>query len=232
MSRKQPSAETKPAGKGQTESPTGADFGDVIWVCRRLAAALQSDVTILQALDRTVCEAPAGPRSLLSAMRDNLVTEATAGKGLISRVPSFVWGTMLSGELYGALGPALTGLADHLAAEQEATGAADPVLRDYSLALGRLGLMLQVRVPILQAMDAVAESAAVSEVREAMLAAREGVGDGGDLSEALSRVAAEVPPEAIEMIRDGEQAGRLAEALPIVADYLMDEAGQMAQRGK
>jgi len=232
MSRKQPLVEAKAGRKERSAGPPGPDFGDVIWVCRRLAAALQDGATILQALDSILKEAPAGPKSLLGAMRGNLVTEATVARGLISLVPSFVWGTMLSGELYGAPGPALTKLADHLAAEQEATGAADPVLRDYSLALGRLGLMLQVRVPILQAMDAVAESAAVSEVREAMLAAREGVGDGADLSDALARVAADLPSDAVEMIRDGERSGRLPDALPIVADYLMDEAGQESQRGE
>jgi len=232
MSRKQPPAEAKAGRKKRSAGPPGPDFGDVIWVCRRLAAALQDGATILHALDSILKEAPAGPKSLLGAMRGNLVTEATVARGLISLVPSFVWGTMLSGELYGAPGPALTKLADRLAAEREVTGPADPVLRDYSFALGRLGLMLQVRVSVLQALESVAESASTADVRETLLAAAEGVRAGADLSDALARVAADLPSDAVEMIRDGERSGRLPDALPIVADYLMDEAGQESQRGE
>ncbi len=199
---------------------------DVVWVCRRLAAALQGDTTILQALDSISPRAPAGPRALLRAMRDNLVSEATVARGLISRVPAFVWGTILSGELHGAPGPALTKLADRLEAERSLPASHNRLLREYSLAVGRLGLMLQVGVPILQALEAAAESIVVPEPRGALLAAREAVRGGADLSEALAPVAADLPPMTIEMIRDGEQTGRLAETLSIVADYLLDEAAK------
>jgi type II secretory pathway component PulF len=209
------------------------DAGDVIWVCRHLAAALQGDATILQALDTVLPEAPAGPKSLLSAMRENLVTEATVGRGLIGDVPSFIWGTMLSGELYGAPAPALVKLADRLEVERTTGPVKHKQLYAHSLAIGRLGLMLQVRVPILSALEAAAESASVPEVRDALFAARAAVSDGADLSEALCRVAADLPPAAIDMIRDAEKAGRLPEALPVVSDYLLDEAGgSAAPKGK
>ncbi len=90
------------------------DAGDVIWVCRHLAAALQGDATILQALDTVLPEAPAGLEALLSAMRENLVTEATVGRGLIGDSP-FIWGTILSGEL-PELRSGPRQLADHLEA--------------------------------------------------------------------------------------------------------------------
>jgi type II secretory pathway component PulF len=207
------------------------DAGDVIWVCRHLAAALQGDATILQALDTVLPEAPAGPKSLLSAMRENLVTEATVGRGLIGDVPSFIWGTILSGELHGALGPALAKLADHLDGERQTAIGADSILRDYSFALGRLGLMLQVRVPLPEALESAAESAALPETRETILAAHDGIRDGADFSEVLSRVTAAIPAGAVDIIRDAEVAGRLSEALPVVADYLMDEAVQKCERG-
>ena len=205
---------------------SGQAVKDVVWVCRHLAAALQGDTTILQALDSISPRAPAGPRALLRAMRDNLVSEATVARGLISRVPSFIWGTILSGELHGAPGPALAKLADRLELEQAGPSPHDRQLHAYSLALGRLGLMLQVGVPILQALEAAAESTVPPEPRRALLAAREAVQDGADLSEALAPVAADLPPMTIEMIRDGERAGRLAETLSIVADYLLDEAAK------
>jgi len=209
------------------------DVGDVIWVCRHLAAALQGDVSILQALDGVLPGAPSSPKVLLNAMRQNLVSGDGAARGLIPLgLPSFVWGTIFSGESYGTPGMALTKLANHLEVERQFTAAADPIIRDYSLTLGRLGLMLQVRVPLLEALESASESAAIPEVCETILAAREGIRDGADFSEVLSRVTAAIPSEAVDMIRDAELAGRLAEALPVVADYLMDEAVQKRGRGE
>jgi len=210
------------------------DAGDVIWVCRHLAAALQGDASILRALDSILPGAPSGPKALLQAMRQNLVSEATIARGLIPLgLPSFVWGTILSGELYGAPAPALVKLADRLEAERATGPVKHKQLYAHSLAIGRLGLMLQVRVPILSALEATAESASVPEVRDALFAARAAVSDGADLSEALCRVTADLPPAAIDMIRDAEKAGRLPEALPVVSDYLLDEAGgSAAPKGK
>jgi type II secretory pathway component PulF len=208
------------------------DVGDVTWLCRHLAAALQDDATILQALDTLLPRAPSGPKAMLQAMRQGLVSQANAARGLTPLgLPSFVWGTILSGELHGTPGPALTKLADYLDGERQTARGADSTLRDYSCALGRIGLMLQVRVPLLQALESAAESAALPDVREAILAACDGIRDGADLSEVLSRVTAAIPAEAVDIIRDAELAGRLAEALPVVADYLLDEAVQKHARG-
>jgi type II secretory pathway component PulF len=106
------------------------DAGDVIWVCRHLAAALQDDASILQALDSILLGAPSGPKALLQAMRQNLVSEATVARGLIPLgLPPFVWETILSGELHGAAAPALVKLADRLEAERAAGPSKDKQLR-------------------------------------------------------------------------------------------------------
>ena len=210
------------------------DAGDVIWVCRHLAAALQGETTILQALDLLLPTAHSGRKELVAAMRQGLVGEANAARGLIPLgLPSFVWGTILSGELRGDAASGLTRVADRLEIERAAGPAGDKRLHAYSLALGRLGVMLQEWVPVLTALEATADSIPSPEVRDAMFAARDAVREGVDLSQALSRVAAGLPPAAIDMIRDAEKAGRLAETLSIVSDYLQDEAGgSAAPKGK
>jgi len=216
------------APKSRSDRPA---TDDTIWVCRRLAAALHQGMTILHALESALTGAPAGPRALLEAMRENLVSEGTAARGLIPlRFPSFIWGTVLSGELCGGPGEALALLADRLEAEQASPAPQDRILHLYSLALGRLGLMRQVGVPMLQALEAAAESVDLSDVRDAIGAAREAVGAGAELSDALERVAAGLPAAAVDMIRDGEESGRLPQTLSVVSDYLLDEASRQPAR--
>jgi len=206
------------------KQPSVQQLHDLIWVCRRLAAALQGETTILQALDSVLGDAPIGPAHLLQAMKTNLLCDGTVGRGLVSLVPSFVWGAILSGELRGALGDALIAVADRLETEESLGPKGCDALHHYSLAFGRLALQLQLRAPLLQALEAAAESLPAPEVGEILFAAAEGVRAGADLSEALSRVAADLPPSAFEMIRNGEQAGNLPISLSIVSDYLLDEA--------
>jgi type II secretory pathway component PulF len=210
------------------------DAGDVIWVCRHLAAALQRETTILPALDSLLLATRSGRKELVAAMRQGLIGEANVARGLVPLgLPSFIWGTILSGELRGDAASGLTRVADRLEIERAAGLVRDKRLYAYSLALGRLGVMLQEWVPILSALEAAADSVSSPEVRDAMLAARDAVREGVDLSQALSRIAAGLPPAAIDMIRDAEQAGRLAEALAVVSDYLQDEAGgSTAPKGK
>ncbi len=213
---------------GQKQLST-EDAGDVIWVCRRLAAALQEGATILHALDSLLPTARSGRKELVAAMRQGLVGEGNAALGLIPLgLPSFVWGTILNGERRGATALGLTRVADRLEIERVAGPARDKRLHAYSLALGRLGVMLQEWVPILTALEAAADSIPSPEARDAMLAARDAVREGVELSQALSRVAAGLPTAAIDMIRDAEKAGRLAEVLSVVSDYLQDEAGGSA----
>lgn len=226
-----PVAPGRRAGRG---SPSRWEPRDLLWVCRHLAAALQGEQDILRALDALSQHSPARLRGLLAAMRQSYVAGNALARGLIpSGVPSYLWGTMLAGELQRDLPGALNKLAERIETEQLMPLPRDRQLHAYSLALGRLGMMLQVGVPLVQATEAAAESGLLAEVREALMGVSRAVSDGSDLSEALARAAPDLPPMTTEMIRDAEAAGNLSSALPVVADYLLDAAGEKApRRGK
>ena len=90
--------------------------------------------------------------------------------------------------------------------------------------------MLDLKAPILTALEAAAESLADTNVRSEVLAARSAVRAGADFSDALVECCPNVPDAAIDMIRDAEREGRLSAALPIIADYLLDVAGEKPAR--
>ena len=207
------------------------DAGDVIWVCRHLAAALQGDATILQALDKVSARTPARIRPLLSAMRTNLVAGSSISDELSRKFPGFVWGPFRSGEVSGTLGAALTLLADELEAEQSVPAPKDPRLFVYGLAFGRLGMLFKAGVPVLQALEAVAESASDPVVRDAFASVQESVKNGGWMWRAFAEATDDLPPMVIEIIRDAEGGYRLDDAISIAGDYCLDEAGAKGKKG-
>jgi len=85
-------------------------------------------------------------------------------------------------------------------------------------------------VPVLQALQSAAESVAPSDAADALAALRRALTGGDSVADALHSAAADLPPMTIEMIRDAENDGRLDEALPVVADYLLDAAGHKRER--
>jgi type II secretory pathway component PulF len=203
---------------------------DLTWLCRRLAEPLQDGATLDAALQKIEGKAPDRLRPLIAALRRRLATGGMISKELTQQgAPSYVAETVEWGERRGALDPALFALADHLEWEQ-AVAAGDPRLRAYALGFGRLGMLLGVGMPALQALEPVAESLRPSEASEAFAAARKAIADGASVADALQGAARDLPPTTFEMIRDGEDEGRLGEVLPIVADYVLDEAGQ--KRGR
>jgi len=211
--------------------PSVPDLHDIALTCRRLAEALQVGVTIAPALQAVVKRAPARLRPLVEALRRRVsaggrMSEELAEWGL----PSYVWGVVRWGENRGDLAPALALLADRIELERTPPAVKNRRLYAYSLALGRLGMMLAAGVPLLQAIESAAESVAPSEASDALAAARRGITGGESLSEALQAAAPDLPAMTIDMIRDGEEAGRLDEALPVVADYLLDAAGPKPSR--
>jgi len=210
-------------------SPSQA--GDVIWFCRRLASALQGEVSLLCALDAMAERGTGKARALVQSMRKRIrggsyIAAALGEEGM----PAFIWGAVQSGEGQATPAQALREVADRLEFEQGITPVPNRELYAYSLALGRLGMLIRVGVPILTALEAAAESVPGARAHDALMTARDGVRQGRDLAEALAGVAPELPPGTGDMIRDGEQDGRLGEVLPIVADYLLDEAGELAVR--
>jgi len=204
---------------------------DLIWLCRRLASALQADEAVVSALDSLAREGPPGAARALQAMRRRAATGDRMGRGLADvGVPAYVWGSILWGELQADPVKGLTRIADRLEFEQSLARPADALIHSYALGLGRLGVMLAIGVPVLDALEAAAEMLPEAGAREAFLGARRPVREGVELSEALAGTARDLPPLTVEMIRDAERDSRLAEALPVVADYLLDVAQQRSAR--
>ena len=204
---------------------------DLIWVCRRLAASLQGGKEIMPAVDALSAQAPPGPGRLLRAMRESFVAGNSLGRGLIPLgYPGFMWGMILAGEVSSIIPEALTRLADRLEAEQAAPEPHNRRLYTYSLAFGRLGLLLKTGVPVLQALEVSADSVPDEDVRGGFLAVRQAVREGAMMSNTFASVTDDLPPTVIEIIADAEGAGRLDDALSIIGDYLLDEAGKKQTR--
>ncbi len=213
--------------------PRTPDLPDIIWLCRRLASALQVDQPILSALDSVAEDAPPPLAKPIHAMRDSVSAGRSISDALLRlEWPSFIWGMARHGESTGDPSPALNLIADQLEAEQAAPPPADPGLHAYALGFGRLGVMLGVGVPILTALETAAAAAPRSQAHDVLMAARTAVRGGVELSDALEPLAPDLPEMTLAMIRDAEREGRLSEALPIVADYLHDEAARKPRRGR
>ncbi|UCC69180.1 MAG: type II secretion system F family protein [Armatimonadota bacterium] len=213
--------------------PAAPPVPDIIWLCRRLASALQVDQPILSALDSVAEDAPSALARPLQTMRASVRSGRRISDALVQlHWPSFVWGMVRNGENRGDPAPALALIADRLEAEQAASPPKNRGLHAYALGFGRLGVMLGVGLPILTALETAAAAAPRSQAHDVLMAARTAVRGGAELSDALEPLAADLPDMTLDMIRDAEREGRLAQALPIVADYLLDEAAQTPHRAR
>jgi len=155
------------------------------------------------------------------------------GRGLAELgLPSFVWGSILAGEVTGSLSAVLPQLADRLEVEQSMLPLRHTRLNSCALALGRLGLMLGVHVPLLTALESAADSLPDPGAARDINAVFRDVRTGAELSGALERHCPHLPEQTVDMIRDAERDGRLGDALPIVADYLLDAASEAQTRRK
>ncbi len=92
--------------------------------------------------------------------------------------------------------------------------------------------MLEAGIPILTALEAAAATDPRSQSHDVLLAARDPVRCGANLAETLASLAPNLPEMTIDMIRDAERDGRLGKALPVIADYLLDAAGEAKPRRK
>jgi type II secretory pathway component PulF len=220
---------------GKKKSST-LDSGKAAQLCRLLATALEGSDSILCAFDSAAGRAPARLRPLLHAVRERVRAGGRISDKLMELgAPSFIWGTVRAGEVSATLKHAVTLLADRLEAEQEIRPCRDRRLHFYGLAFGRLGMMLSAGVPFISALVAAGESLGESEVGRVFMSAAKEMREGwGDFAGALGRLDPGLPPTAVEMLRDGEEEGRFGEVVPIVADYLLDEAdsSQAARAGQ
>jgi len=105
-------------------------------------------------------------------------------------------------------------------------------LHAYSIAFGRLSVMLATGVPVLTALEVAAEAAARGEPHDVFMAARDAVSAGSTLADALARTSPVFPEMTFEMIGEAECEGRLPAALRVVSDYLLDEAQQPPRGGR
>jgi type II secretory pathway component PulF len=182
---------------------------------------------VLEALDFVAHEAPSEVREHLKLMRASMAAGKFMARGLASAgAPGWVWGLLLGAEQRGASIQALDQIADRLEAEKDLPATADPQLGSIAVALGRLGLMLELEVPILTALERAAEAVPNEEAQAAFFGVHEEVRHGADLSDALARAAPGLPPLTVEMIRDAERDARLPQALSVVADYILDTASE------
>jgi type II secretory pathway component PulF len=85
-----------------------------------------------------------------------------------------------------------------------------------------LGLLLVSGVPILQAMEILAELLPPAQ-REGLLAAREEVREGERIGPALKRLGIILPRFALELIALGEETGTLDATLEKAADILLHD---------
>jgi type II secretory pathway component PulF len=208
-------------------SKPGTD--DFMWFCRRLASALQADTPILAALDAMAEDAPARLRGAMPSV----CSRVRAGARLPDALdevgwPSFVSAVAYIGDAKADLADCLALAADVLELEEGLARPRDRQLRAFGLAFGRLGAMCRAGVAILTALECAAESVPGTRAQEALAAARDATRDGERLSDALDRVAPDLPEMTTDMIRDAERDGRLGEVLAVVADYLFDESGQQS----
>jgi type II secretory pathway component PulF len=203
---------------------------DLVWFCRRLAAALPGQDSLLAALEAMTSGATRAQQQYITRVRQHLASGEPLSQALFpGGQPAYLWGPLREAERRDtlALAPALSGIADRLEAEAAYPDSPSQA-QVYAMALARLGFALSFGVPILTAIESAAASVSDGEVTEVLVAAREAVGEGVGLGEALARLAPDLPPLTAEMIRDGEEEGRLGFALSVVSDYLFDQAGEPA----
>jgi len=204
------------------------DRDDLVWFCRRLAAALQGGTSLHVALEAMCESATPGQQDLVTPARRAVEAgRHLSDAGPMDGLPSYLWKPLRGGEIRNAVAPALSGLADRVELEAGYPGSPSR-LQAYAIALGRLGFMLAFGVPLLSALESAAESVPDSEVTEVLFAARAVISEGVGLADALARLAPDLPPLTTDMIRDGEEEGRLDFALSVVSDYLFDQAEDSA----
>lgn len=102
-----------------------------------------------------------------------------------------------------------------------------PLLRKVAVAkfTRTLGTLVKSGVPILQAMETVAQTAGNKVIEGAIMAARESIRDGERIADPLKRSGV-FPPMVIQMISVGEETGNMDIMLHKIADFYDQEVEQ------
>jgi type IV pilus assembly protein PilC len=106
-----------------------------------------------------------------------------------------------------------------------------PLLRKVSVAkfTRTLGTLVKSGVPILQAMETVAQTSGNKVIEGAIMDARESVREGERIAEPLKRSGV-FPPMVVQMIAVGEETGNLDTMLSKIADFY-DQEVEVAVKG-
>lgn len=96
----------------------------------------------------------------------------------------------------------------------------------YSRISENLGTLVKGGVPIVQALDVVAELVGNVLFREAIIAARDNVRKGGDIASALQYFDV-ISPTFIYMVKSGEESGKIHEVLFKLGRFYNDEVTRM-----
>lgn len=96
-------------------------------------------------------------------------------------------------------------------------------VEDLSLFSSQFALMLQTGLPILTALELLAETTSKPRLRDALVSARQRIREGGSLHEALEATG-QFPGIYLNMIRAAETSGTVTEVLLQLASYLDREA--------
>lgn len=96
-------------------------------------------------------------------------------------------------------------------------------VEDLSLFSSQFALMLETGLPILTALDLLAENATKPRLRQALEGARQRIREGNSLHDALEQ-ADQFPPIYLNMIRAAETSGTVVEVLRQLSSYLDREA--------
>jgi len=204
------------------------DVADLVWFCRRLAAALQAGTSLLVALETIASGATPHQQRYLARLRAAVGAGRYLSDALLPQQQgSLAWKVLRNGEIRNTLPDNLVALADRL--ELEATYPKSPTrLQAYATVFSALGFLLSLRVPMLSALESAAESVPDKGVTDAFCAARAAMSEGASLAEAMARLAPDLPSPTLDMIGEAEEDGRLDFALSVVADYLFDQAEESA----
>ncbi|MDP2663849.1 MAG: type II secretion system F family protein, partial [bacterium] len=92
--------------------------------------------------------------------------------------------------------------------------------RDIVLFCRQLAIMFKSQVPIVEALSAIVRQSDKPEFKEKISKIGEEVEGGAKLSAALSLYPSLFSPFFLSMVRSGEAAGKLSEALNYLADHL------------
>ena len=92
--------------------------------------------------------------------------------------------------------------------------------KDVIIFSRQLATLFEARIPVLQSLRTLAEETSNQTLKAAIIEMMDDIGGGASLSQALSRYPAIFSSFYVNLVRSGEESGKLQEVFNYVADYL------------